>query len=321
VENLLGSTERYRDTPAFQKALCVTPHLVTEILGNLTCLARFLKRGALRSAGTLTLVKLMDYSDHLPQRLAAKPLRIALTNQQREELIASQSQTLLSHSACPFEWAIASDAYLEISYNASLGEAEVHPHIVQARVQQQGGQNLLQVRYFDDESTVWQGNPCRASTVTVAELMIDTDRRELRALRYLRYRSPKRRNFKRRETLRHLHALLDSGRPFLGLEPGRITFGVELTTDRSEALCRFAPAPGSKVRALITSTLLRAQLSVVTAIMTENIIFTLLANKNHKERACSTTSEPELPLRRAVLRMRYGKKQLRLRTLESYGAI
>lgn len=291
-------------------------HLGAEMLGNSKRFFELVRNCTAAKAATLTIVKLMDYSDHLPQLLSPKPLLVSSPSGPFEDIVSEHIRKLKGICAQTIEWAFNPNVVFEISYNASLGDAEVHPHIVHIVLRELEDKRLLHFRYFDDESTVWQGNPCRASTVTLADLIVDLDRRELYTFRYLRFRSPKRAHFNRRETLVDLHALLDSPAPFLGLDIQRITFGVEISANCSQLICRYAMKPKSTFRTLITSSLLRAQLSIVTAITRENVAFTNLGLDKLRQFARGDANVNAFPNRARVLKMQYGKKQLRMRTLQ-----
>jgi len=267
----------------------VTRQCYSEICGNLLRLSEVLAKYDYSTAIALIAVKLMDYSDHLP--LAFSPEPIIITD--AEGIIGKHMHQLKATCSQQVAWPYEQQKILEISYNASLGDAEMHPHVTHIFLRTQHGQRMLIIRYFDDESTVWQGNPCRASTTTIAELIVNIDQDQLYSVRYFRYRTPKRVKFNRRKTFEKLHSMLNSPRAQVELETRLITFGLEAQNDRFKIFCRYAHRSQKSV-------LVNSQLAIVSAILQENLLFTRMVLEKFRGRTLS-----------GVLKMTWGKKQLR----------
>lgn len=288
---------------------------IRESGANLHRFLRLIKAHRIRQAATLSVVKLMDYSDHLSLRTSPTPHRIFF--QERDFFTSTLKEQFsdLANISRELTWRFDENAKLEISYNASLGETEVHPHLTHAFLKCSGGKRLLHIRYFDDESTIWQRNSCRASTITVAEITIDAQTHQLQALRYFRFRSPKRNKFNRKDTLARLNVLLDSSLLFSGIDPHLITFGLEYSSQAQQILCRYATDSRCALQRWVNKILVYSQLSVVMAILKENIAFTKLGSHRHDEFATASQCSSEEKRPSSVLRNKYGKKQLRLRLL------
>lgn len=289
--------------------------LIRELAVNLRRFLRLVKTNHIKQAATLSVVKLMDYSDHLPLKISPPPYCLAF--QERDFMTSALKVQFadLEDICKELKWRFDENSRLEISYNASLGEAEVHPHLTHAFVKHSGGRNSLHIRYFDDESTVWQKNPCRASTITVAEITIDAQTRQLQALRYFRFRSPKRNKFNRKDAVSRLNNLLDSSLPFSGLDPHLITFGLEYSSQAQQILCRYTAKPRCALLRWSNQFIIHSQLSIVSAILKENIAFTKLGIYRQDEFKTAARSSLDEKKPSSVLKGQYGRKQLRLRLL------
>lgn len=293
--------------------------LYAELTKNFSRFHELCRRCSARQAATLALVKLMDYSDHLPTSLSPTP--IVLSSDQSEwltRLIETYLRQVDLACASMIDWQYDAPVIAEVSYNASLGEGEVHPHIVHAFRKRVGDRQVLCIRYFDDESTVWLGNPCRASTITLSEILIDLENSRLQSFRYYRFRSPKRDKFNRGKMLEELHTLLNDHAVSLRINYALVTFGINATNASCQVICRYGMRPSSMLRRIVTSSLIQAQLSVVTAILKENMAFTRLAASRHRafKRASITRDRYK---RFNVIKDQYGRKQLRIRLLNSVG--
>lgn len=295
--------------------------LSAELTKNFARFHDLCRRCSVRQAATLALVKLMDYSDHLPMYLSPAPV---VVSSDQSEWLAGLTDLYIQQvdRACSgmVDWEYDAGEIVEVSYNASLGEGEVHPHIVHAYRTRVGDRHVLCIRYFDDESTVWLGNPCRASTVTLSEILIDLEASRLQSFRYYRFRSPKRHRFDRGKTLEELHAFLDDPATFLKISRTLVTFGVSATNASCEVICRYGMRPTSILRRIVTCFLIQAQLSVVTAILKENVAFTRLAAGRHL--ALRKTNIIQVQSDRSnVIKDQYGRKQLRTRLRKPVGQL
>ena len=259
-----------------------------EFVHNIRQFVDVSRRIGLGKSTQLMLVKLIDYSDHLPVSILPTskvlPCRESQSKKLRNSIHKAAGTIHLTDSQ-----ADEHNDILEVSYCASRGSADSHPHVIHAHIEIQETGKVLVCRYFDDESTVWLTNIWRASTVTVAEVVIALDPQEVTSLRYYRYRSPKREKFARTTVFQRLHSQLQECRSFPADLSTQITFGVVISKTMTCLISRF-PGPA-----------LPAQLLITEAILTEIVDLVALGFQD----------EAKLSKGSGAIRRTRGRKQLR----------
>ncbi len=268
-------------------------YIFRESRHNLYKVYESLKKHSLSTTLSLITVKLMDYSDHLPCWLLAETrLRpYAFKSVDRFRFIK------------PEKFLGLKGLELSISYIASRGEKESHPH--QTLIDCSG--EKIRLLYYDYEGTVWKSAPLRAANFSVAEMNFSTAGEVLDSV-YLRCKMPKALPLNRQQIYSVGNGILADLQKKILYKPKSVTFASleQHTADLQLMACRFCNILPESLGEL----LVRAEQKIIRGIYREmidqiNLIADLCMQKDFKD----FLNGSERKNFRAVL----GNKQLSIR--------